>query len=402
MHRIARRNPVVRIANAFVLAAATLLLPVLPSDGAPVRESVHGAHEAIERARLTWRADPVGAARAVADDLRRRGRLDGVVIFAIDADATRSVATVRHDFVADRCTVTISPALLDGSVYESFLHFRFLVLHEVAHCVFYRDPGRLFAHFGLRAADARRLDDLVILDAIDQDVPRERPDFFAAAHETYADLRAMALLLEEGVDPRDLAWVAAMRDEAWADVDHASAPALHALLALHAADPDALRGARLEGAVRTLTGDHLLAHLIGPRLVPGPSFPFALDALVRSRLGSAFGRLRHGLLMPEMSVATAAHVPSALRAYPVLERFFAHAARLPRIATRDAFVDASVAELYGDASVAGHAEVAESEAAAIIGARLAVLRAGANAAISSPSPPTARSSGRALPRAAGA
>jgi hypothetical protein len=396
--RVARRSSIIRTTSALLLALAVLLLPALPSDGAPVRAMAHGSDDATGRP--AWRADPIAAARAIADDLRRRGRLDGAVTFAIDTTATRSVATVTHDFAADRCTVRISPALLEGSVYETFLHFRFLILHEVAHCALYREPGRLFAHIGLGAADARRLDDFVILDAIDQDVPRERPDFFAAAHETYADLRAAAILLEDGVDRQALAWVANLRDDAWADVDHASAPALRALFAAHAADPDAFRGARLESAVRALTGDHLLVQLIGPRLVPGPTFPLALDALVRSRMGSAYGRLRHGLLVPEESVASAAQLPTALAAYPVLARFFAQAARAPVLPTRAAFVDAWIADLYDDGGV-GPASGGGNAAAAAVVARIAALRGHASAVVSSPQWPTARSSGRARPPAAG-
>lgn len=143
------------IALAIIAAFAVVPKPTVPH---PAHAA---AHVAPERG---WSEDPIGAARVLAADLTRRGKLS----VAVDIEPHTlpiSAGLARYDFAARRCEVRINPALLARSAFDSFERFRFLVYHELAHCELYARPGGFFAHFGLTSAGARSLDDLVLFDA---------------------------------------------------------------------------------------------------------------------------------------------------------------------------------------------------------------------------------------------
>lgn len=114
--------------------------------------------------------------------------------------------------------------------YPDAVSLRFFVYRELSHCQLYRNPQGLFRHAELSDAQSRLLDDFLLLDALDAGHPEERINLFALAHETYADLRASALLLEEGSDRQVLRrFVAMHRDESF-DRNHAIDEALSQLI----------------------------------------------------------------------------------------------------------------------------------------------------------------------------
>lgn len=106
---------------------------------------------------------------------------------------------MEFDFVSAECVVRIDPERAVQR-YPDAVSLRFFVYRELSHCQLYRNPQGLFRHAELSDAQSRLLDDFLLLDALDAGHPEERINLFALAHETYADLRASALLLEEGSD----------------------------------------------------------------------------------------------------------------------------------------------------------------------------------------------------------
>jgi hypothetical protein len=332
----------IRTRIGFVVAALPLFLPAALSSAVP------DTHDPIEPHTL------ITHARAVVDELARRGRVDGPVQIEAGRELG-STARADFDFVTGACRVRIDPESA-AVQYPDPAALRFLVYHELSHCEFYRRPGGLFRHAGLSGRDARLLDDFVLLDALDADDPEDRLNLFPLAHETYADLRAAALLLEEGAHREVVGRIAAMRSDASFDRYHATGPALARLMDL---PPPALAGMRLEHTVRALTGEHVVAVGIGPTFRPTRGFPMAFWQLLESRLGSVQGRLAAGQGHWNAYLGNADAATARLAAYPHLAWAFANRPRADT-ATRREFIDAWVEGVYGAGLTRAEADAASA------------------------------------------
>ncbi len=265
----------------FVVAALPLFLPAALSSAVP------DTHDPIEPHVL------ITHARAMVDQLAQRGRVDGPVQIEAGRDLG-STARADFDFVTGACRVRIDPE--SAAVhYPAPAALRFLVYHELSHCEFYRRPGGLFRHAELSGRDARLLDDFVLLDALDADDPEDRLNLYPLAHETYADLRAAALLIEEGADREVLRRIAAMRSDASFDRYHATGPALARLMTCRRRRSPACGWST---TVRALAGEHVVA--VGIRPIFRPHARVSDGVLAASRkppgLGPGAHRRRPGPL----------------------------------------------------------------------------------------------------------
>jgi hypothetical protein len=334
-----------------IVCFVVVLLLVLPSA---IVSAVHRATVAEESVEVVERA------RRVSEELAQRGRAFGAVRIEAGRDLG-STARADFDFVTGECLVRID-AEGAAALYRDAASLRFLVYHELSHCELYRRPGGLFRQAGLGAAQSRLLDDFVLLDALDADEPEDRLNLFPLAHEAYADLRAAALLLEEGAHREVVHRIAAMRAEAGFDRYHATERALLRLLDL---PPAALSGARLEKTVRALVGEHLVVAGIGPTFRPTMGFPLAFWQLVESRMGSVHGRLAAGQGQWSAYLGNAFAEGAQLAAYPHLAWAFGRQAGADAY-TRREFIDAWVREVYGAAPAPAEAEAADATIARLV------------------------------------
>jgi hypothetical protein len=334
-----------------VVCFVVLVLLVLPSA---IVSAVHRATVAEASVEVVERA------RGLSEALARRGRVFGTVRIEAGRDLG-STARADFDFVTGECLVRID-AEGAAALYRDAASLRFLVYHELSHCELYRRPGGLFRQAGVGAAQSRLLDDLVSLDALDADQPEDRLNLFPLAHEAYADLRAAALLLEEGADREVVHRIAAMRAEAVFDRYHATERALLRLLEL---PPAALSGARLEKTVRALVGEHLVVAGMESTFRPAKEFPLALWQLVESRMGSVHGRLAAGHGQWSAYLGNADAEGAQLAAYPHLAWAFGHRTDADAY-TRREFIDAWVKEVYGAAPAPAEVEAADATIARLV------------------------------------
>ena len=218
----------------FVVAALPLFLPAALSSAVP------DTHDPIEPYALITRA------RAVVDELARRGRVDGPVQIEAGRDLG-STARADFDFVTGACRVRIDRAECRRAVYPIRQRCAFSSITSCRTASSIDVPGGMFRHAGLSGRDAvapaRRLRPARC--------PRRRrargsSQPLPLAHETYADLRAAALLLEEGAHREVVGRIAAMRADAASTATTRRSGALR-LLDL---PPSALAGVRLEDRAR--------------------------------------------------------------------------------------------------------------------------------------------------------
>jgi hypothetical protein len=275
------------------------------------------------------------------DELASRGRVS-VPVRLQAGSGFGSSGGADFDFVSGTCVVRIDPESAER-IYGDADALRFFVYHELSHCELYRHPGGFFRQPELSGAAARLLDDFVLLDALDADQPEERVNLFVLAHETYADLRASALLLEAGVDRAVVDRIAAMRRAASFDRSHATEQALDRLMDMRAAE---LSGTHLESTVRMLTGEHLLVAAIVPTYRPTARFALEFRPLLENRIGSVQGRLAAGQGHWSAYLGNAEAPQARLDVYPHLAWAFAHRTEAAAQA-RAEFVHAWLDAIYG-------------------------------------------------------
>lgn len=199
--------------------------------------------------------DPLDAARRLARQLAARGLLSVPVRFA-DHDHGQFNAHAEYDFSSGSCRVTLDAGRLGDSPYRTPVAFRYLVYHELSHCELYARPSVFAALTDGDERAARMLDDLLLFDAIDAPEDRPQLNLFAFVHEIHADVRAVALLMNEGVPAADLAFTARLREAATFDLHHGTAAAIGAVLAGRGAP---LQAEALERQVRATTA-RFVAH----------------------------------------------------------------------------------------------------------------------------------------------
>lgn len=269
--------------------------------------------------------DPLDAARRLARQLAVRGLLSVPVRFA-DRDLGQFNAHAEYDFASGTCGITLDASRLDESPYRTSLAFRYLVYHELSHCELYARPGVFGALTDGDEQAARMLDDLLLFDAIDPPEDRPQLNLFAFVHEVHADVRAVALLMSEGVPAADLAFIARLREAATFDLHHGTAAAIGAVLGGRGAP---LQAGALERRVRAITARFVAQSQL--RLIFGANetLPRWLWQLLRSRRAALLearpDRAEASLAAPaERSslMGDAAAYPERLHAYRSLQWWY--------------------------------------------------------------------------------
>lgn len=295
-------------------------------------------------------ADVAGRAGTVARQMARDGRLS-MPVSVESRPIARSTAAVDFDFASGRCVVSLDPKRFAVPALRSALGQRFVLLHELSHCEFFAQPGLFAAMTGGDAVAARMLDDLVLFDTIDP--PEDRPalNLFALAHEAYADVRAIALLRASGVPAQRLAFIAALREAAPFERNHASADAVRAALALPEA---ALHGDALERSVREIVARFIVAHHLATIFASSDDLERTVREVLRSRRSSVIGRAQAG-----EPILTAPHLgngdahPDGLDRYGSLQWYYRRIDREQAPFTENEYAELWMAHSYGTGADAG-------------------------------------------------
>ncbi|MBI4061433.1 MAG: hypothetical protein HY403_08395 [Elusimicrobia bacterium] len=147
-------------------------------------------------------SDPVRTAQAHYLELRNKGHVRAAVRVSSGADPLRagppdSPGYAIYDFQRRVCTVFLNPAAIRAFEFDEPFAFRFMIYHELAHCDLFAFPHEINALPGAGARANRMISDLVHLEFLHNDDSRP-VNGYGTYHETYADVKAVALLLAEG------------------------------------------------------------------------------------------------------------------------------------------------------------------------------------------------------------
>jgi len=175
-------------ARDFLLKSADL--PVHTPATAPAADDQDAL---LERARLHHRAlSASGAVRARATFAANK-----------DPEKAGSPAYTTFDFARRLCTVTLNAEAAAVSGYDEALMERFMIYHELAHCDLFAAPHEIRAFPQLSPLANRMISDLVHLEFLGWLEPG-RPNGYIIYQETYADVKALALMIAEGETPERL------------------------------------------------------------------------------------------------------------------------------------------------------------------------------------------------------
>lgn len=160
---------------------------------------------------------PLAKGRAFAENLRRAGHLAAETAFhpVTDPEYAESPAYVVYDFPRGVCDVFIGDKAMEKAGLGEDFMLRFVMYHELAHCHLYADPRELrpFPELGDRAN--RMLSDFVFLEFFrSDDGDGFKSNGYGTYHETYADIKAVGLLLSEGYSREQVLEVVRMREKA--------------------------------------------------------------------------------------------------------------------------------------------------------------------------------------------
>ena len=101
------------------------------------------------------------------------------------------------DFAEGTCTVFLSPEAAAKLGFDRGSRLRFMVFHEMAHCDLYFSLTTLHAFPDLPAQANLLLSDLIEIEYLFP-ISSRQTNGYITYHELYADIKAMALMLNEG------------------------------------------------------------------------------------------------------------------------------------------------------------------------------------------------------------
>lgn len=194
-----------------VIVALLVASPVLADVTAMVAPSSMG--EASAPTSPPAQEDLIGRARTLHADAVRSGYFSSKMLFARNSDPELegSAAYVVPDFASQSCTLHMSEqAISEAGLHES-LPFRFLVYHEAAHCDLYLNPRTMTVLPQASVKANQILSDLIQMEYLHPSAPR-RVNGYNMYHETYADIKAMAVLRSQGSTEADLRFILNFRE----------------------------------------------------------------------------------------------------------------------------------------------------------------------------------------------
>lgn len=160
---------------------------------------------------LSWPAsagvDMIAWARAAHERLAVQGHVQAEADVAAAHDA-ESPGSALFDYRTGRCQVTIDEGQA-GKHYSTPVGLKFMVYHELAHCHLFANPHEIEAFPELSRTSNRMISDVIHLDYVGW--VAGRLNGYLVYHETYADVKAVALLLREGETEKSLQWLRELR-----------------------------------------------------------------------------------------------------------------------------------------------------------------------------------------------
>lgn len=193
-------------------------------------------------------------ARAMAEDLMRRGRLKAKVQVK-ESVIPHSTGIANWDFSSQTCVMEIDSAQVERSAYKDRVGFKFFIYHELSHCETFRSPGGFFAFAGLDASEQKVMDEFMSMDWFEADREGHGMDQATHLHEVHADVQATLWMLEEGIPGSALRPFIEQRSANWMDKVHNSVDAFEAATRV---DPAQLKGDALDVIGKAITGEFML------------------------------------------------------------------------------------------------------------------------------------------------
>jgi hypothetical protein len=172
------------------------------------------------------------------------------------------------DFAEGSCTVYLSPEAVTKLGFDQGSRLRFMVFHEMAHCDLYYSLTTIQPFPELPPPANLLLSDLLEIEYLFPHGSRHLNGYIAY-HELYADIKAMALMLNEGAAWDDVEPIWLFRRSSMASVigSHDSDQLLMQV-PFHMAEP--LLPMKLDSKVRMLTDRHIITSFIEKVFAPLP------------------------------------------------------------------------------------------------------------------------------------
>jgi hypothetical protein len=173
------------------------------------------------------------------------------------------------NFAEGTCTVYLSPESVTKLGFDQGSRLRFMVFHEMAHCDLYYSLTTIQAFPELPLQANLLLSDLLEIEYLFPHNGARHLNGYIAYHELYADIKAMALMLNEGAVWDDIEPIWLFRRSSMASVigGHDSERLLMQM-PFHMAGP--LLPMKLDSKVRMLTDRHIVNSFIEKVFAPLP------------------------------------------------------------------------------------------------------------------------------------
>lgn len=207
-------------------------------------------------------------AKIIYNEAHKRGEFTALVKISDGSALRKSPAWVNYSH--NGCEFFLAPAY--ARQFSTELSFNFLVLHELSHCEAYHTAPPAFSWPSLSKSQNRLLSDLIELEAL-MLIDDERQNGYSIFQETYADIRAWALMIRGGVKADDLMVFYALRNDGF-DRRHATHSVLPEMGKYLWGQYDM---AEFEEKVSFLTGQTLLENFICPTWLGGESCALNFD-----------------------------------------------------------------------------------------------------------------------------
>ncbi|MBI3549760.1 MAG: hypothetical protein HY078_12035 [Elusimicrobia bacterium] len=266
-------------------------LPSLPTD---VRTFLRPAVVEVPRVSGAAVEHPfLARAKAIDARLRKAGHLRADVAFHMNEnpDYENASAYVLYDFAKNRCDVFIDEKGMRKNGFEDEFLFRFVMYHELAHCHLYANPKDLKPFPALSDRANRIASDLVHLEYFrtpDGDGPKVNG--YSTYHETYADVKAVGILLSESGSDAGVRRIVSFREgAAWSFMDtHDNAAVFPRVLAASwPSDPD-----RLDAQARAIADPYIVVNFFRKLYRPSVWDYVALSDVLASNLRTPAVELR--------------------------------------------------------------------------------------------------------------
>ncbi|MBI5238906.1 MAG: hypothetical protein HY926_00395 [Elusimicrobia bacterium] len=224
-------------------------------------------------------------ARTLYQGLKAAGHVHAVVDFKLvdGPDYDRSPGYADYDYARNRCAMLLNERLLAESQFKDEFLYTFMVYHEVAHCDLFADPREIKPFPSLSPRAGRMLSDLLHLEFLQAGADEAmRPNGYGTYQETYADIKAMALLLAEGRPKEQVSAILRFRESSpfpFMDT-HDTAGALGKVLR----HPWRAMAARaIEAEARAMADEYIAGHFLA-KAVPSDEYSARASEVLASKI----------------------------------------------------------------------------------------------------------------------